>query len=77
MNYNSLVFRKDMTGVDEYVRWANITSDLMRAYLYSKRSIIDGVSYIYYDGELTPEKKVLDAFNRFFGIYQKYLRYTF
>ena len=73
MNYNSLVFRKDMTGVDEYVRWANITSDLMRAYLYSKRSVIDEVSYIYYDGELIPEKKVLDAFNRFFGLYQKYL----
>lgn len=73
MNYNSLVFRKDMTGVDEYVRWSAITSDLMRAYLYSKRSIIDGVSYIFYDGELIPEKKVLDAFNRFFGLYQKYL----
>ena len=44
MNYNSLVFRKDMTGVDEYVKWSGITADLMRAYLYSQRSIINGVS---------------------------------
>ena len=68
MNYNSLVFRKDMTGVVEYVKWSGITADLMRAYLYSQRSIINGVSYICYDGELLPEKDVLDAFNRFFGI---------
>ena len=73
MNYNSLVFRKDMTGVVEYVKWSGITADLMRAYLYSQRSIINGVSYICYAGELLPEKDVLDAFNRFFGIYQRYL----
>lgn len=73
MNYNSLVFRKDMVGVDEYVKWTGITSDLMKTYLYSQRTIIDGVSFIYYDGKLIPEKNVLDAFNRFFGIYQKYL----
>lgn len=22
MNYNSMIFRKDMTGVDEYVKWS-------------------------------------------------------
>ena len=42
MNYNSLIFRKDMTGVDENVKWSGITADLMRAYLYSQRSIING-----------------------------------
>ena len=25
MNYNSLVFRKDMTGVVEYVKWSGIS----------------------------------------------------
>ena len=73
MNYDSLVFRKDMTGVDEFAKWVYATSDLMRAYLYSKRSILNGVSCIYYDGKWIPEKEVLDTYKRFFGVYKKYL----
>ena len=73
MNYSSLIFRKDMTGVDEYVKWVGITSDLMKAYLCSQRQYSNGVSYIEYEGELIPEQKILDAFNRFFSFYQKYL----
>lgn len=73
MNYNSLVFRKDMTGTDEYVKWTGITSDLMRSYLYSERVEANGVSSIAFRGQMIPEQQVLSCFNRFFYLYENYL----
>lgn len=73
MNYNSLMFRKDMTGVLDYVNWVGITSELMQAYLNSQRLTINGIAYIEFRDELIQESEVLSSFNRFFSIYQKYL----
>lgn len=73
MNYSSLIFRKDYSGVLDYFEWCEKTRELMYAYMYSDRVIQDDISYIYFRGNLISESKVLEAFQRFFGIYQEKL----
>lgn len=73
MNYSSLLFREDITGLDQYVKWCNKTSELMRAYLDAPRQIINGVSMIEFQGQMIPEEKIHDCYNQFFGVYERYL----
>lgn len=73
MNYSSLLFREDTTGLDQYVKWCGKTSELMKVYLNAPRQVINGVSMVEFQGQLIPEEKIFSCFNKFFGIYDSYL----
>lgn len=73
MNYSTLVFRKDMTGVTDYVSCLKQTSGLMKAYLYSQRSVVNGETCLFYEDTWLSDKEVLNAFDKYFYRYEKYL----